>query len=302
MGKRQRKAAAKLLLFAGMLGLSFLSAQPYAPAFYYPGPPRGNDAKLFVFPLDGASFSVPLPFQMGKFAVTPDGKNLYGMRFFDPAGRNTGLYNIELGAMRVMKVPGSEGFASVYGIAASPEKIVVSAGYLSEAGLLEQCGLYELILTTGDVDKILSNSNCKYASSWSSISISPDSHRLITVRKHHLELIDTDTKAVRSLGEGFYYASWSPNGRWIAALGDGGEHTMIFDAATLEKQKTLSRSEVIWSPDSGFLLASRLHTRCAPDFGTLHLIDIETGKASMIESSACKISQLVFGWVNLRKP
>ena len=123
--------------------------------------------------------------------------------------------------------------------------------------------------------------------------------RLSCSREHRLELIDTETKAVPSLGDGFYDAAWSPDGRWIAALGDNGDHTVLIDAFTLTKRKTLPPSEVIWSPDSRSLLASRLRWRCPPDFGSLELIDIESGKTSIIQSSACQISMLVFGWINV---
>ena len=273
-----------------------------APAFYDPGPGRGDEPKLHVFPVDAQPFTIPLPFQLGKFAVTPDGMALYGQRFFDPKGHNTGLYKIEFGPTRATRLTGSEGLASVYGIATSSTKIVVSAGHLTNAGLVAECGLYELMLSSGDVHKILSNSDCKYVSSWSSISLSPDSQKIVAVRMHRLELIDTETKAVQSLGDGFYYTAWSPDGRWIAALGDNGEHTVIIDASALTKRKTLPRSEVIWSPDSHSILVSRFHSRCSPDFGTLHLIDIESGKASIIQSSDCEINQLVFGWVNVSAP
>jgi WD40 repeat protein len=115
-----------------------------------------------------------------------------------------------------------------------------------------------------------------------------------------LELIDTETKAVQSLGDGYYDAAWSPDGRWIAALGDNGDHTVLIDATTFDRRRTLPPSEVIWSPDSRSLLASRLHWRCLSQYvGTLELIDITSGKTSIIRSSACQISMLVFGWINV---
>ena len=295
---------------AFILGIVVMALQPvapsfsaelrgFAPAFYDPGPGRANDPKLHVFPVDAQSFTIRLPFQLGNFAVTTDGTTLYGQRFFDPQGHNTRLYKIEFGPMRATRVMGSEGLTSVYGIAVSSAKIVLSAEYTTNAGLVGECGLYELILSSGVVNKLLSNSDCKYVSSWSSISLSPDSEKLVAVRKHRLELIDTEAKTVESLGDGFYSTAWSPDGRWIAALGDNGDHTVLIDASAPAKRKTLPRSEVIWSPDSHSILVSRLHSRCAPDFGTLHLMDIESDKASIIQSSDCEINHLVFGWMNL---
>jgi WD40 repeat protein len=208
------------------------------------------------------------------------------------------LYKIEFGPIRATRLHGSDGLASIYGIAASSTKIVVSAGYFTN-GAVSRCGLYELMLSSGDVHQIVGNSDCEYSSSWDSISLSPDSRRIIAVRKHRLELIDTETKAVQSLGDGFFYAAWSPNGRWIAALGDNGDHTVLFDAVTLDKRKTLPSTAVIWSPDSHAILASRGHWYCGPDLATLQLIDIETGRSSTIRSSTCKISELVTAWINV---
>jgi WD40 repeat protein len=263
-------------------------------------PRRTGAPKLHVFPVDGPSFTLVLPFQLGKVAASPDGKFLYGQRFFDPTGANTGLYKIEFGPTRATRLAGSDGLTSVYGIAASSTKIVVSAGYLTDAGFVSRCGLYELMLSSGDVHQIISNSDCQYASSWSRISLSPDSRRIVAVRKHRLELIDTETKAVQSLGDGYYEAAWSPDGRWIAALGDNGDHTVLIDATTFDRRRTLPPSEVIWSPDSRSLLASRLHWRCLSQYvGTLELIDITSGKTSIIRSSTCQISMLVFGWINV---
>jgi WD40 repeat protein len=191
-----------------------------------------------------------------------------------------------------------EGLPSIYSIAASSSKIVVSAGY-STGEMASRCGLYEMMLPSGGVHQIVSDSGCKYSSSWHSISLSPNGRRIVGVREHRLELIDTETKAVQSLGEGFYRAAWSPNGRWIAALGDSGDHTVLIDAMTHDKRKTLPPTAVIWSPDSHAILASRGHWYCGPDLATLHLVDIETGRSSTIQGSTCKISETVTAWINV---
>lgn len=204
--------------------------------------------------------------------------------------------------MRATKVRGSEGLTSIYGIAASLTKLVVSAGYLNAAGILDpkRCGLYELILASGEVNKIANNSSCHYKSSWNGLSLSPDGRQLIAVREHRLELIDLETKAIKSLGDGFLHAAWSPDGRWIMALEyEGKNQSVLIDSSDLDKRSEFPSSEGIWAPDSHHILASRTHARCPPGFGTLELIDIESGKTSIIESSTCKINRLVFGWVNL---
>ena len=163
-----------------------------------------------------------------------------------------------------------------------------------------RCGLYELILASGELNKIIGNTSCHYKSSWNSISFSPDGYRLIAVREHRLELIDLETRTIKSLGDGFFHAAWSPDGRWIAALEyEGKNQSVLIDTSDFNKRRKLPSSEGIWAPDSHHLLASRTRSRCPSDFGTLELIDIESGKTSVIESSTCRVNRLVFGWVNL---
>lgn len=279
-----------------------------APAFYNPGPYRGDDPRLHVFPADAKAFTVPLPFQFSALAVSPDGKSLYASKFVDPRLLlgprlpnleilNTGLYRIELGTAQAAALRGSEGMGSVDRVAASSAVIVASARRFS-GGSVSECGLYELVLLSGHVRRIMASTDCRSASSWGSLSLSPDGQKVIAVREHRLELIDSEAGSSRSLGDGFNYASWSPDGRWIAALRSNGDQTILIDPLALSKQRELPASEAIWSPDSRSLLASRPRRHCSSDFGTLYLVDIETGTASSIESSACEISHPVFGWVD----
>jgi len=142
------------MMLAGTIGLSLVvlaqqrESEPspmssYAPAMYEPGPDFRGAGKLVVFPTGAEPLTIPLPFGLGYSRISPDGKALYGQRFFDPTGPNSGLYKIEFGPTRSSPVAGSKGLSSVYGIAVSRNKIVVSAGYLDTAGLLDQrsCGI-----------------------------------------------------------------------------------------------------------------------------------------------------------------
>jgi WD40 repeat protein len=298
---------------AGIFGLSLLglaqssngerpSISSYALSFYDPGKAFGNMQELVVLPAGARPISVPLPFGLGYMAPSPDGKALYAARFFDPARSNIGLYKIEFGPTRATPVAGSEGLFSIYGIGVSRTKIVVSAGYLNSAGLLDEksCGLFELTLASGKVRKILSNSNCKYKSSWGSISLSPDGEQLVAVREHRMMLVNLGTGDVRSLGEGFFDAAWSPDGLWIAALEYGGRsRTVLMDTSNFSKQRELPSSEVIWSPDSRYIVAVSQQSRCGEYSGTLQLIDIKSGEKSTVPGSACKVTHTLVGWVNV---
>jgi WD40 repeat protein len=212
------------------------------------------------------------------------------------------LYKIEFGPTRASKVAGSKELTSVFGIAVSQTKIVVSAGYLNSAGFLDEksCGMYELTLETGKVRKVLSNSDCEYLSSWGGISLSPNGEQVVAVRKRRLELVNLETAAVRSLGDGFSVAAWSPDGLWIAALEYGGRsRTILFDASNFAKRRELPSSEVIWSPDSRYIVAVGQVFLCGGYRGTPHLIDIETGKTSAIRGTACKVTNTLSGWINV---
>jgi hypothetical protein len=200
------------LTLAGVFGLSLIglaqsrdgepaTISSYAPAFYDPGEAFGNMQKLVVLPTGKEALTIPLPFGLGYMAASPDGKALYAAKFHDPTGSNTGLYKIDFSPTRASRVLGSEGLVSIYGIGASRTKIVVSAGYLNAVGFLDEksCGIFELTLGNGKVRKILSDSDCKYKSSWGSISISPDGEQLVAVREHRLMLVSLETGDVRSL-------------------------------------------------------------------------------------------------------
>jgi hypothetical protein len=249
--------------------------------------------KLVVFPIGAQAFNIPFPFGLGYIAYSPDGIILSKVRRDGP---NTGLYKIEFEPTRASLVPGSAGLTSVNGIGASRAKIVVSAGYLR----VTECGMFELTLESGRVRKVLDNSDCKYLSAWQSSSLSPDGGRVVAVRRHRVELVDLGAGTVRSLGGGFLEAAWSPNGLWIAALENGGrDGTILFDALSFTRRRELPNSDVVWSPDSRYLLAGRQGFGCDPYWGTLAMMDIESGKLSTIQSSVCKVHDVRIGWVSV---
>lgn len=272
------------------------------PAFIDHGPAFKSEQRLVVFPAGAPVLTIPLPFGLGYSRPSPDGRALYAQRFFDPTGPNSGLYKIEFGPTRASPVAGSEGLSSVYGIGVSRTKIVVSAGYLNSAGFLDEksCGMYELSLASGRVRKIQSNSDCNYLSSWHSISLSPDGEQVVAVRERRLELVNLGTGAVRTLGEGFFDTAWSPNGLWIAALEFGGRRrTILFDALSFVRVRELPSSEVIWSPDSRYIVAVGQQSPCGGYSGTIRLIDIESGERSTIQGSVCKVTHTLVGWINI---
>jgi hypothetical protein len=113
-------------------------------------------------------------------------------------------------------------------------------------------------------------------------------------------LVNLGTGDVRSLGDGFYWVAWSPDGRWIAALEyDSRYRTILMDASNFSKQRELPSSEVVWSPDSRYIVAVSQQLRCGGYRGTLQLIDIKNGKKSTVPGSVCKVTRSIIGWVNV---
>ncbi len=115
--------------------------------------------------------------------------------------------------------------------------------------------------------------------------------------QNRLELIDLVRRDTRSLGEGYVKASWSPDGRWIAALENGGKwRTVLIDAGDFTKKRTLVTTEVEWSPDSRYLLRVKPCPRA--DSGTIETLNVDSGEVVAIESSKCKVNQTTTGWLS----
>jgi hypothetical protein len=114
-----------------------------------------------------------------------------------------------------------------------------------------------------------------------------------------VELIDIVRGTTKPLGDEFFLAAWSPDGRWLAALENGENgRTVLMDAATLSRQRVLEHSELDWSPDSRYLLGTKRHDGCGRyEGGTLEAIDVENGERTTIASSKCQVDQATTGWV-----
>jgi Tol biopolymer transport system component len=122
---------------------------------------------------------------------------------------------------------------------------------------------------------------------------------VVATHNHHLELIDLVSGVAKPFGEGLLMGAWSPDGRWLAALeSDGRGRTILMDAHDYARRRIVGSSDLEWSPDSRYLLGWKEHDLCGPDFGTLQMIDIETGRATAIESSKCKVNQSTIGWLS----
>ena len=126
--------------------------------------------------------------------------------------------------------------------------------------------------------------------------MSPDGKKEVSTHNGLAHVIDLDTGIKRTLSGHLFTAEWSPDGKWLAALEEGERgRTILFDAKDLTPKRTLEHSELAWSPDSRYLLGLKT---CNETFATIEIIDIETGRRTVVQSSKCKVNQATLGWVS----
>lgn len=261
----------------------------------------GVSQEVEVFPFVGKAFRIPIPFPLGHLAYSPDGRALYASALDPLNGQGPrGLFRIELSPFRVVPVAGSsvlgfDGFA----LTADQKKIVVAGG-----GMATPCGIFGLDLRDGSVKTIVFGSPCdplNPLAHWGDFSLSPDGRRATAFRYHHLELIDLVTAKVTVL-EGLEFGSWSPDGKWLAVMREGSEDTVLLDARTLSRRRSIGRTSLRWSPDSRYLLNEKFPLLCGlGEIGTLETVDVNTGVRREIASSRCQINMATLGWVNIQK-
>jgi hypothetical protein len=293
----------------------------YSPAVYEST--STEVGRLDVFPFDGPEFSIPVAGWHGSVVYGFDGKVIYATtaeRIVNPGepGRAAvtqvpGFFRIDLDPMRVSRVPGSTEFSYIlqFSLSQRQDKALVS-GHRRSPGH-DSCGLFEVALPSGSVRQVFEAAGCS-SSLYGAISLSPDAEQAVTVRQSQLELLDLvkgTEKPLEGTGEKVWRASWSPNGKWIAALvgtadsggmNDGGSKTILIDPSDPTHRREFqgkSDKEVVWSPDSRYLLHAVWSSKPkTSDCLTLEAMDVETGKRSVLGASQCKVSNASIGWVS----
>jgi hypothetical protein len=278
-------------------------------AFYSVGPGHGASPTLWVFPCVGKAISVPLPFALGSFAYSPDGRAVYATAFDLLGPARPGVFRIEISPTQVSDVPGSSAFSvGVKSLAVSNDlHSILVTGRRSSGDPRD--GIFELSATTGAVRVVVAGDFGEFPDSrsvWSNLSLSPEGSLALASRGGALELIDLRQGTVRPLGQGFVKGYWSPDGEWVAVVKtDGGLRWRIalLDSRTLTERRDLGRTggdPLVWSPDSRFILVWT-RDRCgvfSESYGALEKIDVADGRRSKIAGSACAVNRLSYGWVD----
>jgi len=254
----------------------------------------GVSQSLEVFPFASKAFDTPLPFAIGPFAYSPDGRALYAkvLRF-----GTCGLFRIEFSPTRATPIPGSEtvGVGSL-AVTQRGDKLVIAGGQRGAP-----CSIFEFVLASGAVRKLISASPCdpmKITTHWGHLSVAPDGNRATALRNHRLELIDFSKGTAAAIPGEFVLGTWSPDGKWLAAVKSGSDTTFLLDSTTLRQRRVVGPTLLVWSPDSRYLLADKRRTLCGLYAATLEVVDVETGARTEIASSRCRVDRNTVGWVS----
>jgi WD40 repeat protein len=272
---------------------------PYAPAFVSTTTAAVGHTELVIFPLIGGPSKIPIRTASGPFAYSPDGKALYGQCSTTDSGAPNDnvrivLCRIELKTGVATPLPGSIGLYA-RDIAVSPRQDCILVSGVLRRGK-DTRGLFELSLTSGKIRTVIAQNQRPTRSDWTYVSLAPDGKRAVGSYNGRVEVIDMVQGRAELLDDGLFMAAWSPDGKWLAAVEKGEKgHTLLMDAATLKRTRILGPSELGWSPDSHYLLGFK---SCNSYYGTIEVIDIDTGDRIAVKSSECQINQATTGWVS----
>jgi Tol biopolymer transport system component len=117
----------------------------------------------------------------------------------------------------------------------------------------------------------------------------PDSKRIVYQSgDQKIRTVDTETKETKTIDSG-QFPTWSPNGRYISYQ-NGNEEYILYDVGTGQKTSLLKdtslRRSVVWSPDSRYIVYSKLGgglwnwvtgaLSVSDSYGDLYAMDIQS--------------------------
>ncbi len=277
------------------------SSSAFCPAYYQEASGAGGAPLLTLFPMEGPKVTIPgpgeLPRNLRLIAISRDGKALY-LQVNGPLGPGDAIRKIEFKPIRQSLVRGSEGFGTIWHLTVSSTsgKLFVS-GCSKKRGTAE-CGAFEIDPEAGTSRALHIGTD----GGGTLGPVSPDGKRVLSHRGNQLNLLDLETGIAHLLRADLKWGSWSPDGRWIAAISDTGRIVLI-DATETTRRRSLGSSghgPVFWSPDSKFLLRVKSQLRCTLTlyFESLEVLSVESGKRRVIKSSRCEITGGEVGWID----
>lgn len=267
----------------------------------------GVNSRLIIFPSDRREFSIPLPLTLQYVVYGASGQSLYATAFKHLDAKTItslpGLWKIELNPVRVSPLPGLDVFDAIDRFAVSRrEDKILFTGTRRDAGS-ETCGIFELNLTDGNLRPVLQTTDCKAGSPWRVFDLSPNGSEALIRADRRLAVLDLADRTVTPLGSELWLGSYSPDGKWIAAVElvpPGRSRTILIDAKDFSRRRDLGGSndhEVVWSRDSRFLLHAEYRLACpSQNSSAIETLDIETGKRFTLKNSICNAGEI--GWIS----
>ena len=274
----------------------------FAAAYVHRGD-RGLE--LTLYPADGPRLTVPLTGLPGNFRVVafgPDGRSIYGQD-------RTGLTKVEFNPIRETVVPGTAEFGTIWSLTVSERtaQLMVAGSRMVDGKA--QCGVYEIDQNSETVRTLWRNGRPDWSCGG---PMSPTSRRMLRSTAKQLDLVDLESGSAQMLLKwkgrqppippGAWSSSgvWSPDGHWISAVQDRG--LILIDANDTSKRRKLGKSDHpgLWSPDSKYLLFTKSQFSCLPTlyFESLEVLNVQSGKRTMVKSAHCNITGGPVGWMD----
>ncbi len=284
----------------------------FSPAALVSRQTAGDHAGFFiaVFPPAGKEFEISLPLIPRWFAYGPSGRAVYATALKETGTKSftdqRGIFKIELDPVRVSTIQSLDAFYSIGPFVVSQGEDLAVFGGAKGNYPAGSCGVYEIRLPAGDIGAAIETSNCRAGSPWRVLSLSPERTEVLISANRSLALLDLAKGSITKIEGQLSGGSFSPDGRWIAALQLGDpkapSKTVLIDRTNLASRRDLGGiddAEVVWSPDSRFLLHAVYRPAC-PSQNPLALetVEVQTGKRSLIKDSICNSgSSRQIGWI-----
>jgi hypothetical protein len=290
------------------------SVEPFSfsPAALVSRQTGGGHVEHFVavFPPSGNEFEISLPLITQWFAYGPSGRSVFATALRETGPRSftdqPGIFKIELDPVRVSTIQGLDAFYSVGPFAVSQGEDLAVFGGAKGNYPAGSCGVYEIGLSAWVVRAVIETSDCRAGSPWRVLSLSPEGTEALISASRRLALLDLSKGTITQIEGQLSGGSFSPDGRWIAALQLGDpkapSRTVLIDRTSLASRRDLGGvedAEVVWSPDSRFLLHAVYRPACpSQDPLALETLEVQTGRRSLIKDSICNSgSSRQIGWI-----
>jgi len=146
--------------------------------------------------------------------------------------------------VRVGAIQGLDAFGSIGPFSVSQgEDLVVSGGSKGDNYPARSCGVYEVRLPSGVTRPVIETSDCRAGSPWRVLSLSPEGTEALISANHSLALMDLRQGSITKIEGQLSGGSFSPDGRWIAALQLGDpkapSKTVLIDRTDLASRRDL---------------------------------------------------------------